>query len=346
MPRSSTPKDRYFWRNYSDEKLLQLRICELNLQLQRTRLVPWLKQIEAELKAKGFRFRPHYWLSEEFFSPDGIPGIALPFYLAHPRLERLEKKQMFEAEGNNRRWFLKIVRHELGHAIEHAYRLNRRKERQKLFGKSSQKYPDYYSPRPYSRSYVVHLENWYAQAHPDEDFAETFAVWFSPHSAWRRRYKGWPALKKLQYMDELMEEIRNKTPSVKSKAKIEPLRQNTKTLAEYYEEKKERFGLDADDNFYDRELKKLFSSEAAFAKNLKASRFIRKHRKEMRSTLAFWTGQYRYNLNELLDELIDRCEELELRLTQDEDKTKSDLLVFLSVQTMNYIHNGGYQLAI
>ena len=26
----------------------------------------------------------------------------------------------------------------------------------------------------------MHLDPWYAQSHPDEDFAETFAVWLTP----------------------------------------------------------------------------------------------------------------------------------------------------------------------
>jgi hypothetical protein len=131
-------------------------------------------------------FRPHFWLSDEWFCPDGEPGIAMPFYLAHPRLARLEMAQMREVEGGTREWCLRILRHETGHAIENAYRLRRRPRRRELFGRTSQPYPDSYSPRPYSKSFVRHLDAWYAQSHPDEDFAETFAVWLTPDSDWRR----------------------------------------------------------------------------------------------------------------------------------------------------------------
>ena len=72
------------------------------------------------------------------------------------------------------------------------------------FGKASRPYPDIYRPRPASRDFVLHLGHWYAQSHPTEDFAETFAVWLQPRARWRREYQGWPALRKLEYVDELM----------------------------------------------------------------------------------------------------------------------------------------------
>lgn len=346
MSRTQRTADRYYWRNYSEEKLLDLRICDLNLQLKRSPISPWLKIFEKEIKDRGFRFKPHFWLSEEFFTPDSVPGIAIPFYLAHPRLEQLEKKHLFEAEGNNQRWFLKIMRHELGHAIEHAYFLHRRKDRQRIFGKSSVKYPEFYTPKAYSRSYVVHLENWYAQAHPDEDFAETFAVWFTPQSQWRKKYNKWPALKKLIYVDRLMAEVRDLAPKNRSKAKSDPVEKIKKTLREYLTEKKERFGLNTQEDFYDRELKRLFVEASVANAGLKASRFLRKHRKEIRSRVSFWTGQYQYNVNEVLDELIERVDELDLRLKTDEEKAKADFLVLFTVQIMNTTHNGGYQLAL
>ncbi|MEZ4270347.1 MAG: putative zinc-binding metallopeptidase [Myxococcota bacterium] len=114
------------------------------------------------------------WLGEEWFCPAGIPGFAVPFYLAHPRLMRLERKMMLEAEGSNLSWCMKLLRHETGHAIQNAFRLHQRRLWQRMFGKSSQAYPKSYQPNPSSRSYVLNLYLWYAQSHPDEDFAETF----------------------------------------------------------------------------------------------------------------------------------------------------------------------------
>ena len=138
-----------------------------------------IAQVNAELDARGLA-RPHYWLSDEWFTPDGVPGVAIPFYLAHPRLARLELAQMLEVEGGDEETCLRILRHEAGHAIDNAYQLRRRPTRRRLFGTPDTPYPEYYTPKPYSKSFVQHLDHWYAQSHPDEDFAETFAVWLDP----------------------------------------------------------------------------------------------------------------------------------------------------------------------
>src|SRR5262250_3565496 len=134
MPARSHP--RRAWTRLPDHKLLALRMCDLYLELERSHLV----------------FRPHCWISDEWYTPDGVPGIAIPFYLAHPRLAELERSQMREVEGGTAEWCMRILRHETGHAIENAYHLRRRRRRQQLFGNSSKKYPEYYTPRPYSRS--------------------------------------------------------------------------------------------------------------------------------------------------------------------------------------------------
>ena len=136
-----------------------------------------------------------------------MPGIAIPFYLAHPRLAKLELAQMLEVEGGDPEACLRILRHEAGHAIDNAYALRRRPTRRRLFGNPAIEYPEYYTPKPYSKSFVQHLDHWYAQSHPDEDFAETFAVWLDPNSMWATRYAGWPAQRKLEYMDRLMREL-------------------------------------------------------------------------------------------------------------------------------------------
>ena len=159
------------WADWDDEKLLDLRLCDLDLRIEGSGLEDRIAELSQELAVRGFVCRPHFWLSDEWFCPDGVPGIAIPFYLAHSRLARLEHTQMLEVEGGTREWCLKILRHETGHAIENAYLLRRRRRRRELFGPTSLPYPDSYAPKPYSRSYVVHLDGWYAQSHPDEDFA-------------------------------------------------------------------------------------------------------------------------------------------------------------------------------
>ena len=333
------------WAAWSDEKLLDMRMCDLQLEIQDTDLEKRIEHLFQELEDWGLCFRPFFWLSDDWFTPDGVSGIAIPFYLAHPRLTRLELNKMFEVEGGTPEWCLQILRHETGHAIENAYLLRLRRRRQKLFGKSSKAYPEHYTPKPYSKSFVLHLDSWYAQSHPDEDFAETFAVWLDPQSMWRERYAGWPVLKKLQYIDQLMHEIAKREPLVEPQRRVEPVTRLSKTLREHYQKKRRHYGLEHP-NFYDRDLRRLFSDAQEFKGNMTAVSFLGRNRKEVRRKVARWTGEYQYTIDQVLQDMIDRSRELNLRLANNEDQTKLDFTVLLTVQTMNYLHSGRHRLAL
>src|SRR6185295_8697691 len=263
------------WTTFSDEKLLEVRMCDLELSLTGTDVERYIAQLDAELGARGLVFRPHYYLSDEWFTPDGIPAIAVPFYLAHPRLAKLELAQMLEIEGGDERTCLKILRHDAGHATDNAYHLRRKRTRRRLFGTPATPYPEYYTPKPYSKSFVQHLDHWYAQSHPDEDFAETFAVWLDPQSNWSIRYSGWPAHRKLEYLDRLMRDTARRRPRVRSKRQVDPLERLRKTLGEHYRKKREHYGLDHPD-FYESDLRNLFSDAPEYASNLSAARFVRR----------------------------------------------------------------------
>jgi hypothetical protein len=334
---------RPYWENWDNEELLDLRLCDLDLKLQDTPLEDRIAQVQKELDKRELRFRPNFWLSEEWFSPSGVGGVAIPFYLAHPRLTRLERSQMFEVEGGTREACLKILRHEVGHAIDHAYRLHRRRRWQQLFGKSSKPYPEFYRPRPYSKKHVVHLDAWYAQAHPDEDFAETFAVWLKPKGMWRKQYEGWPALKKLEYVDELMEEIAGEKPKVNTRERVEPLRTIRKTLRQHFEEKRQRYSPESP-NFYDAELKRLFSDDPAHKNREKASVFLRSIRSEVRRQVSKWTGEHQYTLDQVLNSMISRCSELNLRVIGSRKQLKTDFAILLTVQTLNYLYGGRHRI--
>jgi hypothetical protein len=334
------------WTTLGDDKLLEVRMCDLHVAIEGTELEARIAQLNAELEARGLSFKPHYYLSDEWFTPDGVPGIAIPFYLGHPRLAKLEQNQMLEVEGGDAESCLRILRHEAGHAIDNAYQLRRRPIRRRLFGNPAIEYPAYYTPKPYSKSFVQHLDHWYAQSHPDEDFAETFAVWLDPQGMWATRYAGWPAQRKLEYMDKLMRELARKRPVVTTRRTVDPLSRLKKTLGEHYREKREHYGLDHPD-FYESDLRNLFSDAPQYAKNLSAARFVRRIRRDVRSTVASFTDSYQYTIDQLLSKIIDRCRELNLRLTDDgEEATKIDFMVFLTVQTMNYLHSGRHRVAL
>lgn len=333
------------WATWPDEKLLDLRLCDLQVSVEAGFLVDQLKQLSTELEGHRIQFRPHVWISNEWFTPDGVPGIAIPFYLAHPRLAKLELHQMLEVEGGTPEWCMRILRHETGHAIENAYRIRRRRQRRALFGKSSQPYPTYYTPKPYSKSFVLHLDLWYAQSHPDEDFAETFAVWLTPGSMWKERFAGWPALKKLEYVDHVMNELSGLPPPVTSTECVDPLSDLRTTLREHYRAKREHYGLEHPD-FYDRDLRRLFSDAPQFKVNATAAAFLKRIRKGVRRQVANWTGAYQYTIDQVLEAMIVRCRELDLHLAVPEEQAKLDFTVLLTVQTMNFLHSGRHRVAL
>jgi len=252
---------------------------------------------------------------------------------------------MLEVEGGTQEWCLKILRHEAGHAIENAFGLRRRRRRRELFGSTRVAYPEFYSPRPYSKSFVIHLDSWYAQSHPDEDFAETFAVWLTPESQWRERYQGWPALKKLEYMDELMASLAGQAPTLAAGEPVDPLASLRKTLRRHYEAKRAHYGVDHPD-FYDRDLRRLFSDHPAQTREPTAASFLSRNRREIRQMVGRWTNEYQYTIDRVLDSMIVRCRQLNLRLATPVEQARLEFAVLLTVQTMNYLHSGRHRVAL
>ena len=329
----------------TDEQLLDLRICDLGVKIEGTVLEERIGELYEELESRGFQFRPHFWLSDGWYTPDGVPGIAIPFYLAHPRLIRLERRMMLEAEGASESQCMRILRHETGHALDNAYRLRRMRRYREVFGRVSQPYRSYYEPRPFSKKFVLHFDMWYAQAHPVEDFAETFAVWLRPRSRWRKQYEAWPALKKLQFVHELMHEVREKKPVVISRRHIDTVRQLKQTLREHYQKKRDFYGLDHP-GFYDRDIRRLFSDAEEHRENPTAASYLKRARPHLRETVARWTGEYQYTIDQVLREIITHCREHRLRLRSVEEETTRELLVLLTIQTMNYLHGGRHRIAL
>ncbi len=339
MPRPPLPPD---WVSLPDEDLLNVRMSDLPLQID-NELAQRTEQLKAELRAAGLVAPVHFYLSDEWFTPDGTTSIAIPFYLAHPRLAKLEESQMLEVEGGEYEWCMRILRHEAGHAIDNAFRLRLRRQRLHIFGSHKNPYPESYTPRPYSKSFVLHLDSWYAQSHPDEDFAETFAVWLTPGSEWRQRYAEWPALKKLEYMDALMQSVRNKPQRLDNPEEIEPLWRLRKTLRQHYRTKRRHYGVDYP-NFYDRDLRRLFSDAPEYASNITAAQFIGRIRRQTRRVVAEWTGIYQYTIDQVIEDMIKRSRELKLRLAVPEEQARQEFTVLLTVQTMNHLHSGGHRL--
>jgi hypothetical protein len=339
-------RSAFAWKQITDDELLDVRLCDLPVRIEGTPLEERVRRVRFELDESGLRVRPHVWLSVEWFTPDGLPGFAIPFYLAHPRLMRLERKQMLEVEGGTERECLRIMRHEIGHVLDNAFFFRKRTRWRELFGSFRQHYPSFYQPDPTSRDFVLNLGAWYAQAHPAEDFAETFAVWLATAAPrWRRRYEGWGALKKLEYVDRLMQSVVGLPPKNRRRDEVEPLSQIKLTLREHYRRKREHYSFNWPATF-DRDLRRVFSDERRYRSKPTAASFLRRAGRDLVQTVAAGTGVHQYTLSQLLSNMSDRCKLLRLRMTGPERQARQQLLVMLTVQTMNVVHTGYHRIPL
>ncbi len=326
--------------NISEDELLGVRICDLPVGISGTWLEGAIDRLHAELRKAGLQFFPQCYLADEWLTPDEEPVIGIPFFLAHPALIRLEKRIMLEAEGETRDWCMKLLRHETGHAINYAYKLHKRLKWKKVFGPISKEYGDTYKFRPYSRNFVKHLENYYAQYHPDEDFSETFAVWLTPESNWGERYKNWRALKKLNYVNELMFEIKDTPPPKKTGRRYWQISQLRITLANYYKKKK-RFHIEDFPDFHDVNLKRIFAEKSdAQDYSLTAYSLIKSHRKNIIKSISAWTGEKKYVIDDILKQLTRRVKELNLVVVNAESLAMLEISAYLTTLVMNYSYTG------
>ena len=337
--------------NTSEAELLGTRIGDLPISIEGTWLEECVKQLYAELDAKGLAFHPECYLADEWLTPEGEVAIGVPFYLAHPVLIKLERRMMLEAEGEGKLWCMQLLRHEAGHAFSYAYNLHRRREWQRVFGSSSEEYGDTYKFKPYSKSYVRHLDGFYAQYHPDEDFVETFAVWLTPDSDWQNKYQGWKALDKLQFVDRLMASIKG-VKAIKPKGKKLWHHKNlTITLEKYY---KRKYRLEEEEfpDFHDVQLGKIFTALTdeewwAFKKDrrknkgiLTAEELIREHSKNILNSIDRCTGERKYIISDLLKNIALRARQLHMITSQSQAVALIQLSVYVTSLTTNYIHTG------
>jgi hypothetical protein len=328
------------WISLTDQDLLERRISKLGLRLEGTAVEPLIKQLYDELSQKGLAFHPPTHIGDEWFVPIGIPAIFVPFFLVHNRLRGLERSMMLEVEGETPEWFMKLMRHEAAHAYSYAYQLQQTKKWQQTFGQTSdEETPNTYRPRPFSRSYVVHLDDWYAQSHPDEDFAETFAIWLTPELDWRKRYAGWKgALQKLEYVDELAQSLAGKPPVHAPKYRVADYDCLNVKLKTYYARKRKLYE-DTYPDFYDVDLRQLFAAPAG----MKASRYLRERRRRLMNSVCQWTNEKKFRVNKLLTRLIDRCDALGLRVAEDDPQLNFRVTAFITTLVMNYLFTGKFK---
>ena len=331
------------WVNLSDDELLEKKISQLGLKLDGTELSPLIQQLYTELSEKGLVFHPPCHVGDEWFVPVGIPAIFVPFFLTHERLRKLERKLMLDVEGETAEWFLRLMRHETAHAYFYAYALHKKTKWRNVFGSTStEETPELYRPRPYSRSYVVHLDDWYAQSHPDEDFAETFAVWLTPGLDWRTRYQGWKALQKLEYVDELMRSLAGKPPVHQPAYRVADHDCLNVKLKTCYARKRKLYA-DTYPDFYDNDLRQLFSATADTEGGVKASAYLKHHRQQLMAAVCQWTNERKFRVDKLLLRLIDRCDQLNLYIKAYDPKQNLQVSAYITTLVMNYLFTGKFK---
>jgi hypothetical protein len=319
-----------------EEDLLGLRLSELPVRIEGTWLEPCIAQLHQELETRNILFKPRCYLADEWLTPENEPVIGVPFYLAHPRLIKLQKKMLMEAEGDTSDWCMKLLRHEAGHALTYAYDLNRKRSWQRVFGHPSEAYGETYRFRPYSKSFVRHLDYYYAQYHPDEDFVETFAVWLTPGLDWRSKYAGWKALDKLLFVDKLMKSIAGKPPLRATGRQWWKAAAIRSTLRRYYQKRRITEAEDFPE-FHDANLRRMFSEGKPRGETRHpVAKLLQAHRKSLVTTVSNWTGERRFMVNEVYKAVLQRSRALRL-VTEDADAVAvSQLATYLTTLMMNY----------
>jgi hypothetical protein len=159
---------------------------------------------------------------------------------------------------------------------------------------------------------VLHLGHWYAQSHPTEDFAETFAVWMQPKARWRRDYADWPAIRKLEFVDQLMEELATRAPRRRDRSVIEPLARVEQTIGDHYRLKRQRYG--GAERRYDRWMARVFVARTRRPRAISASRFVREIEPQLRRLLERRARLHPYFVDHAIRTVRQRSRQLDLVL--------------------------------
>jgi hypothetical protein len=314
--------------------LLDTRICDLGLKIEGSQVERFVQQLYRELEEKGIgKFRPGVYLTDEWGCPSGEPIIGIPFYLARADVAQIERDNN-DLESD--REVMMYLRHEAGHAFNYAYRLHRTPEWKQLFGPYRRPYRENYRPVLFSKDYVRYLPGWYAQKHPDEDFAETFAVWMTPRSNWRKKYRGWGAMAKLQYMERIARELGNADLQRKRGTPDVTVDEMEMTVGDFYRHTSEQIPLL--EVTQDGDLATMFKASKKSKSAVPAAMFLQKNRKALTDQISSWTAMPRPQVRRLMESIEKRSAELGLLVdTKREAEHVSEISVFATTLVMNYL---------
>ena len=331
------------------ESTLSTPIRDLGLTIAGTSLEPILTEFLAEVRGAGIhRVTPRFYLSTEWGVPFDTVAIAIPFYLARPELTAIHAERGDLVEGSSPADILRYLRHEMGHVINYAYRLYDQKEWIEQFGSITQPYREEYRPKPFSRRFVRHLPGWYAQKHPDEDWAETFAVWMTQVEAWREEYADWPeALRKLLYCDDTMVKLANQEPLVTAEDLDEDVTEIRSSLEQFY--RSPATGETTFPRALDGALRAIFGdlgrpdAGAPEVGRRPASALILGMERNLTTEVFRWTGHFPERTRPLVRHLVARADAMQLACPESKEAAAAVALTALvTALAMNYIHRGRY----
>src|SRR5206468_662322 len=229
----------------------------------------------------------------------------------------------------------------------YGYRLYETPEWVKHFGAITQPYVEEYRPEPFSRRFVRHLPGWYAQKHPDEDWAETFAVWLTPGLAWRKDYDDRPeALSKLEYCDRTLTALADRDPVTTGQELDEDVADLGYSLEHFYHA--QAFAGVEFPRGLDGSLRAIFedlgdAEDARPVPRKPAAALIRKLERDLMADIYRWTGHFPERTRLLLRHLAVRAEGLRQVYPEDREVPATVALTTLvTALAMNYVHRGSY----
>jgi hypothetical protein len=342
---------------FQESNLRNTQIRDLGLRIEDTPLEPIVARFQQELDAIGFtKLKPQFYLSTEWGVPFQTVSIGIPFYLARPELVAIQAEQAVLVEGAGEEDIMRYLRHEMGHVVNYAYRLYDREDWIRTFGSITQPYVEEYRPSPFSRRYVRHLPGWYAQKHPDEDWAETFAVWMTPPKAdatngqtWREIYANWPtALAKLNYCDRVIAEVKDREPLVRTQERDEDVADLTYSVHDYYQ--RLRVGEDEPPAGVEGALTAIFeqfgSPEEDSNNDVQrkpAGTLIRRIERDLALNVFRWTGHFPEHTRPMLRHLAKLADDMQQVYPADrENEVTVAITTLVTALAMNYVHRGTY----
>lgn len=323
------------------DHLLEQKICDLGLTLDGSRIEKFVDRLRRELLRKKITlWQPSFYLTDEWGCPSGQPIIGIPFYLADPRLAEINR-QFDDLEDD--REIMMFLRHEAGHAYNYAYRLYTTPEWREHFGPWRRPYRDHYRPQPFSKSFVRHIAGWYAQKHPDEDFAESFAVWLTPGSGWRKRYRNWPAIRKLKYVEATTRQNRDVDPLRKRGLTDITVDEMDITVGDFYRQQAEQ-NATAVEVEMQADLPDIFVPHRRRKRLRPAAEVVAGNRELLVDKIEHWTGVRRPVVVALVVAMARSCRELNLHAEiGKEPEYLVELASYGTTLAMNYLTRGRFE---